>query len=218
MSKPIPVHQTDGETIVSYKGFGVDWKCRDFQYKIGESYTHDGNVIACDSGFHACEYPLHVLRYYKAGSSRFAVVEQSGALSRQGGDSKVASRKITIKAEIDIAGLIKAAIKYTMDRCVPAEGAASAESNTAVSTSGDSGAATASGNYGAATASGYSGAATASGYYGKARGKKGCAIFLAERDDSRKIIHVWAGLVGKDDIKPDTFYRLENGKPVEVES
>jgi hypothetical protein len=105
------------------------------------------------------------------------VVEQSGALSKHSDDSKVASSRISIKAEIDIAGLIKAAVKYTMDRCTPAEGAVSDAANTVVKAEGKNksctasgyyGAATASGNYGAATASGNSGAATASGNSGAA--------------------------------------------------
>jgi hypothetical protein len=172
--------------VVSYKGFGLDWKCRDFQYAPGESYEHKGGVVACPTdeqakngmaGFHACEYPLHVLRYYKPGTSKFAVVEQSGTLSRHDEDSKIASSRISIKAEISLTDLIKASVKYTMDRCTPAKGAESDEPNKVVkaegknkscTASGNSGAATASGDSGAATASGYSGAATASGYYGAA--------------------------------------------------
>jgi len=93
----------------------------------------------------------------------------------------------------------------------------------AATASGDHGAATASGTQGAATASGTQGAATASGIDGRARGKDGCALFLVERvsnysgDDHGKILNVWAGIVGQDSIKPDTFYRLVDGKPVEVE-
>jgi hypothetical protein len=163
--------------IVSYKGFDPDWTCRGFQYAIGQTYEHTGQVKACASGFHACEYPLHVLRYYKPGTSRFAIVEQSGDLARHEEDSKIASSRLTVKAELDIAGLIKAAIKYTMDRCTPADGANSDQPNTVTAatkarecstTSGDSGAATASGYSGAATASGDSGAATASGDSGAA--------------------------------------------------
>uniref|UniRef100_UPI000AA897F7 DUF7666 domain-containing protein n=1 Tax=Ralstonia mannitolilytica TaxID=105219 RepID=UPI000AA897F7 len=166
-----------GEVVTSYKGFNQDWTCRDFQYEVGKSYEHNGDVEACSGGFHACEYPLHVLRYYKASQSRFAIVEQSGTLSRHDEDSKIASSHISVKAEIDIAGLIKAAVKYTMDRCTPAEGSVGDKDNTVVKAegknksavaSGYSGAATASGDYGAATASGNSGAATASGYSGAA--------------------------------------------------
>ena len=224
------------QAITTYKGFNTDWTCRDFQYELGKSYEHQGDAVACNSGFHACEYPLHVLSYYKPGRSRFAIVEQSGQLSRHDGDSKVASSRITVKAEIDLAGLVKAAIKYTMDRCTPAEGAHATKENESAATgeknksatasgnsgaataSGNSGAATASGNYGAATASGNYGAATASGYYGaatasgrngKAKGKDGCALFLTYRDVNWKIVHAKAAIVGQDGIKADTYYRLD---------
>ena len=96
--------------ITTYKGFGMDWKCRDFQYELGKFYEHKGSAVACESGFHACEYPLDVFRYYAPATSRFAVVEQSGELSRHSDDSKVASSKIKVSAELNLAGLIKAAI------------------------------------------------------------------------------------------------------------
>ena len=185
------------EPIVSYKGFDQKLQCRDHQFVVGETYEHKGAVKACEGGFHACEYPLHVFAYYKPSRSRFAVVEQSGKLDREDGDNKVASSRLTIKAELDLAGLIKAAIKYTMDRCTPAEGAVSDQDNESVSAngvrkaatasgyggaataSGDSGAATASGNSGAATASGNSGAATASGDYGAATASGNCGAATA---------------------------------------
>jgi hypothetical protein len=98
------------------------------------------------------------------------------------------------------------------------QGAATASGDQGAATaSGTGGAATASGDRGAATASGDWGAATASGYEGKARGKAGCALFLAERGAYGEILHAWAGIVGRDGIEADTFYRLVAGKPVKVE-
>ena len=98
------------------------------------------------------------------------------------------------------------------------QGAATASGNGGAATaSGNGGAATASGWQGAATASGDWGAATASGYEGKVRGKEGCALFLVERASDGAILSVWAGIAGKDGIKPDVFYRLKDGTPVETE-
>jgi hypothetical protein len=159
------------ETIVSYKGFDKDWKCRDFQYKIGETFRHEGSVKACESGFHGCEYPLDVFGYYSPAGNRFAVVEQSGELSRHNDDSKVASRSISIMAEISISGLVEATIEYTSRRCKPIdpESPASATGTQgAASATGDQGAASATGYKGAASATGIQGAASATGYYGAA--------------------------------------------------
>ncbi|WP_186056527.1 DUF7666 domain-containing protein [Burkholderia gladioli] len=168
------------EKIVSYKGFDADMKCRGFQYAPGEEFTHDGDVEACAGGFHACEYPLDVLRYYPPSTSRFFVVEQSGTLSRHDDDSKVASSKIKIGVELSLPGLIKAAVEYTFSRAKPIDPnspAYSTAENGLATASGYSGAATASGYSGAATASGYSGAATASGNRGAATasGNRGAA-------------------------------------------
>jgi hypothetical protein len=55
-----------------------------------------------------------------------------------------------------------------------------------------------------------------SGYQGRVSGADGCALFLVERDDNYKIIAAWAGIVGRDGIKADTFYMLRDGKPVEA--
>ena len=134
------------EIIVAYKGFDGNWQCRGFQYEVGKRYKHQGEVEACSAGFHACEYPLDVFNYYPPSGSQFAVVKQSGALSRHGEDSKVASSKIHIKAKIDIAGLVKAAIEYTTSRCKPVDPKSPASSP------GTRGAASSTGDYGAAQA------------------------------------------------------------------
>ncbi|WP_199748411.1 hypothetical protein, partial [Pedobacter sp. KBW01] len=100
-----------------FKGFGLDMKCRDFQYEFGKSYEMDGKPEACAKGFHYCEHPLDVFNYYPPACSRFAEVTGEGETSKEtGGDSKVAVSKIHIGAEISIASLTKAAVKFVFDR------------------------------------------------------------------------------------------------------
>ena len=110
---------------------------------------------------------------------------KSGELSKHNNDTKVASTKIKIGAKISIAGLVKAAIEYTMERINPeAEsnkdyGAASATGDwSASSATGYKGASSVTGNCGAAAATGDKGAAAATGYKGAAAatGYKGSSI------------------------------------------
>jgi len=201
------------ETITTYKGFDKDLKCRGFQYEIGKTYTHEGEVKACGSGFHACEHPLDVLGYYPPSQSRYAVVEQSGDLSREnGGDTKVASRSISLKFEISIADLVKFAIDYTFSKCTPVDPESPA------SATGEQGAASATGNYGAASATGEHSVACGLGWQNKAKACETGAIVLTYRNYEDEIIHIRASKVGENGIKADTWYQLnEDGDFVEVE-
>ncbi|WP_423190932.1 DUF7666 domain-containing protein, partial [Achromobacter xylosoxidans] len=140
--------QPQEEVVTSYKAFNADLTCtggdKPFQYEVGKTYEMKGPIKACDRGFHACEYPLNVFDYYPPAGSRFALVEQGGKISREGSDTKLASSRITIKAEIGIAGLIKAAIEYTFSRAKP-EGETATGYQGAASATGDQGAASATG-------------------------------------------------------------------------
>ena len=166
-----------------YKGFDKDLKCRDFQYEIGKTYE-ESTAELCESGFHACERPLDVFKYYAPGKmSRYCEVNLDDVSDQMSTDSKRCGKKISVKAEIGIAGLVRAQIQYvnehtTMKHTDPKHatagkyGAATA-GYFGAATAGESGAATA-GESGAATA-GYFGAATA-GYFGAATaGKYGAA-------------------------------------------
>ena len=213
------------KTVVAYKGFDLALKCRDHQFEVGKTYSHEGNVEACKSGFHACEYPLDVFEYYAPAQSRYAIVEQSGILAHHERDSKIASSIITIKAELSLRGLIKAAIEYTFARAQKVKGSTSRGVGKCASSTGNRGAASSTGDYGAASSTGVQGAASstgrqgaamASGYEGRVMGSDGNALFLVERDTDYVIVAVWAGIVGRDGIKPHVWYVLKNGKPVEV--
>jgi len=103
------------KVVLAYKAFDKDLKCRGFQYEIGKTYEHAGKVLACESGFHACENPLDMWTYYPVTDSRFCVVELSGELNREGQDSKIASGRITVKAEIGIPQIVTNAIEFVVD-------------------------------------------------------------------------------------------------------
>ena len=149
------------QKIKAYKAFDKDLSCRGFKYEVGKEYEETGDIKACKKGFHACPYPLDVFGYYAPAGSRFCEVEQSGKINDSESD-KVCSSKIRIGAELDIRGLVKAAISYVKERCTNECNAEPGRPSTAgyrgAATAGDCGAATA-GDYGAATV-GDSGAAT----------------------------------------------------------
>ena len=140
------------EIIKSYKGFNKDMTCKNKQYEVGKDYEED-KAVACECGMHACEYPLDCFKYYPPSKSVYCEVEQSGDISRHDDDSKIASTKMRIGAQLNIAGIVNAAIKYTKEKvektCIESKAATAGYSGAA--TAGDSGAATA-GDYGAATA------------------------------------------------------------------
>ncbi|HEP7922300.1 TPA: hypothetical protein VDT18_006285 [Pseudomonas aeruginosa] len=102
--------------VTAYKGFKQDLTCRSYQFEIGGTYKHDGEVEACASGFHSCEYPLDVFGYYAPGDSRFAIVKASGQLSRHDDDSKIASATLVVEAEISMPTMISRAIDWIMAR------------------------------------------------------------------------------------------------------
>ena len=153
------------QKIKAYKAFDKDLSCRGFKYEVGKEYEETGDIKACEKGFHACPYPLDVFGYYAPAGSRFCEVEQSGKIDGSESD-KVCSSKIRIGAELDIRGLVKAAVSFVKERCTNECNAEPGKPATAgdygAATAGDRGAATA-GNCGAATA-GDSGAATAGDY------------------------------------------------------
>ena len=213
------------QKIKAYKAFDKDLSCRGFKYKVGKEYEETGDIKACEKGFHACPYPLDVFGYYAPAGSRFCEVEQSGKIDDSESD-KVCSSKIRIGAELDIRGLVKAAVSYVKERCTnecnAEPGKPATAGNYGAVTAGNCGAATA-GDGGAATARGK--ASTGSNGLSVARGKNvqvkggiGAILVIAEeRDDTYDIVDWKAVVVDGEVVKADTWYRLENGELVEVD-
>ncbi|MCV6226447.1 hypothetical protein OFL28_11045 [Pseudomonas aeruginosa] len=159
------------EIVTAYKGFKQDLTCRGYQFEIGGTYKHEGEVEACASGFHSCEYPLDVFGYYAPGESRFAIVKASGQLSRHDDDSKIASATLVVEAEISMPTMISRAIDWIMARLdssveqtVVGDTASNTGNYSAASNTGNYSAASNTGNYSAASNTGYQSAASNTGY------------------------------------------------------
>ena len=223
------------DKIKGYKGFNKNLQCIDFQYKINGEYEEKGNIKTCSNGFHFCEEPFDVFGYYppfsEDGENRYCEVEGSGNIDRDNDDSKIASSKIKIKAEIGLNGIIKAGINFILEKIdwnnnsATNTGDRSAATNTgyqsAATNTGDRSAATNTGDRSAAIVNGKESIAIVTGYKSKAKGCIGSWLVLTERDDwdgeTYPIKEVKAVKVDGCNIKKDTFYMLINGKVEKVE-
>jgi hypothetical protein len=148
-----------------YKAFNKDMTCRGFQYEEGKTYE-ESKAECCESGFHFCENPLDVLKYYNLCESEFAEVEVLGEVhkiseSNESNDTKAATTKIKIGAKIGLPGLIKASFEYLWEKCY---------------TNKDENVQAASGDFSQLAASGDCSQLAASGY---------CSQLAASSDDSQ---------------------------------
>ena len=194
-----------------YKGTDRQMKCRGMQYALGETAVFDGEPHLCKAGLHACEQPIDVLNHYAPNASRYFEAEaEEVSAERESSDSKIVAKKMTLKAEIGVPGLVKAQIEYVKNQigfedaikranaekenhATGYQGAASATGDRgaasatgyqgAASATGDRGAASATGDQGAASATGKAGVALAAGLECKAMGALGCAICCVERGE-----------------------------------
>jgi hypothetical protein len=141
--------------VIVYKGTDKDMKCRGLKFDLGKEYVEEEAKL-CNKGFHGCEYPLDVFAHYAPADSRFFVADLDGVTDEEEeGDSKRAGTKIKLRAEIGIAGIVKAAVEYIKEK---------AESSK-----------TQTGNYSAATNTGYRSAATNTGYRSAATNTGDCS-------------------------------------------
>ena len=216
--------------IIAYKGFDENLCCRGFQYEIGKEYVHEGEIECCESGFHACTNPFDVLDYYPSDSrNRFCVVEQSGMIKTGNDDSKQASSKIKIKAEIGMAGLFKAGVEWIKEKTNPVLSIAETKDKNdnsngdyaKVGSSGDYAQIGSSGDYAQIESIGEYSVICCAGNNSMAKAKKGSWITLSEwkysEEKKRNIpVCVKTEYVDGERIKEDTWYRLVDGEFQEV--
>ena len=201
---------------MNYKGFDKDLKCMGFQYEVGKEYEES------EKGFHAHENPLDVFYYYPPADSRYCEVEQSGELSKDGVDSKVTSSKIKIGAEIGLSGLIRAGVKFILEK-VEFKNAKATNTGfrSAATNTGFQSAATNPGFQSAATVEGKDSVAISIGYQSKAKASLGSAIVVVERGEwngnTYPLKAICSAIVDGEKIKADTFYTVKDGVFVEAE-
>ena len=232
------------KVITSYKAFDKNMKCRDFQYEVGKEYEMDGEIKCCNRGFHACKSPMEVWDYYDMLTSRYAEVEQSGKIDEEGNSTKVCSSHIKINAELKLADIIKVGVEWLKDITSPskvkADGALNDSGDSAkIGSSGDSAKIGSSGDYAKIGSSGdyaqigSSGDSAQIGSTGEdsvimcagnnsmAKAKADSWITLSEwkwNNEKNRYVPtcVKTEYVDGEIIKADTWYRLQNGKFVEV--
>ena len=224
----------------AYKGFTKDMKCREFQFKEGETYREDTAKL-CHSGFHACEDPIDCFNYYYPSESVYHEVELGDVSEERGDDTKVVAKTIKIGGEIGFLGIAKAHVEYVIshikddnkksahkekDRSAATNtGNHSAATNTgdwsAATNTGNRSAATNTGDLSAATVTGKESVAISTGYKSKVRGAIGCAICCVERGEwngkTYPIKAICAAIVDGEKIKADTWYTVKDGEFAEVD-
>lgn len=78
-----------------YKVFKPDWTCRDFQYEVGKTYKHEGDIEPCKAGFHFCQKLVDCFQYYAFNTeNKIAEVEAIGLIKTDGNKSVTDEIKI----------------------------------------------------------------------------------------------------------------------------
>ena len=229
-----------------YKAFRPGFYCeydgnrkQYFENSIVEDTGADG---CCRQGvMHYCEAPLDTLDYYpliddEGRLTEFAEVEPMDEVFSE--DNKRATKKLKIGAKLSLKDLITAQVNVVFRKAehgklkeikeiiknLAASGAysklAASGARSQLAASGDDSQLAASGDSSKLAASGAYSIAAAIGRNSIAKAGKGSWIALAEYgewDGNRyPVLCVKAAQIDGETLKPDIWYRLENGEFVEV--
>lgn len=206
-----------------FKGFDKGLVCRGKQYKENTVFEEEAAEI-CKSGMHFCENPFDVLEYYDLvntdGSfNEFAEVE---ALDKclTDDNKKYCTKKLKIGAKLSFSGFVNACIEFIFEKTKIEE--MDEEDSAQIGSSGDYAQIGSSGDSAQITSEGEDSVICCAGHNSIVRAKKGSWITLSEWERSFEKDRwipkcVKTKFVDGEIIKADTFYRLENGKFVEVE-
>ena len=226
----------------AYKGFNKDGTCRGFKFEEGQTYREDKAKL-CRAGFHACEDPLDCLQYYAPGSSDYREVELEEVSPERQDDSKVCAKVIKIGAKISVRQICDLHFDFVRSKCTTEKSGGDESSLSGGDRSSLSGGdrsslsggdeSSLSGGYrsslsggdrsvtaGMGSASvGKNGLAVVRGNGCKVRGGIGAVLVIAEERHISRDIDKWrAVVVDGEQVKPDTWYTLQNGELVEADT
>ena len=190
------------EKIIAYKAMNKNMQCRGKQYEVGKTY-HEDKADCCNAGMHACENPLDVLHYYPLKDGpRFFEVECGGNVDKSGEDSKLACTELTVKGEVNFAGLVKATVNAVFNRAKGKEPFSSGDYSTAgsrgcSSTAGSSGYYSTAGSSGDYSTAGSSGCSSTAGSSGCSSTAAATGSYCSAKADGKDSIAVVNGACGK---------------------
>ena len=224
-----------------YKAYEPGLVCRGKQYAENTTFEEKGGNL-CGSGMmHYCTNPLDCLDYYPLINDNGELNDFTTVTAEEppvGDGKKYATKKLHVGAKLDLKGFIKAAFSFLWESAEYEENIKSGD-YAQLAASGCSAKLAASGDSAKLAASGYSAKLAASGDYAKlaASGKDsivagigidnigkaalGCWLVLAEwvwSEEKERYIPacVKAAQIDGEKLKPDTYYRLQNGEFTEV--
>jgi hypothetical protein len=179
--------------MIAYKGFNKDLACTrgrgTFQYEVGKTYREDKAQTA-RTGFHCVEEPIEVLEWYSGDGARYCMVSAKGDISEDGKE-RIACTEMTILKELTLQQLGILECEWIKEH-----------PNRKCSKRVERDSGTAEDN----------GIVVVRGKNPKARGKKGCVIFLLKEDMNGNICDAGAYEIDGIHHKPDVYYRVDGRK------
>lgn len=190
-----------------FKATNADMACTmgegTFQYRLGVPATADSSQCG-RTGLHACEYVLDCAGYYGlGGGSRFFLAEARGDIAEDGVDTRISCTELTLVQELTRREIAAQAVLYMLRH--PKRGGWQAHGHLFEAKEG------------CAAAEGPDAIAIARGSCPSAKGPMGSHLGLV-REDGSGITDARILTVGRHGIKPDTWYTVRDGMPVEADT
>lgn len=177
--------------MLAYKGFDKDLVCTRgkgrFQYEVGKKYV-EKEAKCANTGFHCCEEPIEVLKWYSGKNARFCIVKAEGDIHEDGSD-KISCTEMTIVREVTLQQL--GALECGWIQKHPERAASQqVKRNSGTASEGD--------------------IVVVRGKNPKAAGAAGATVFLLkEKRDGKEIEEVGIYEIDGKEFLPNVYYRVD---------